>query len=210
MARYAPELERDAILATALAAEGSGAGLWPSRAPIKVAKCLPEPRRLKVFQDALGRITSMDEGEARAKEIAALAPHLPTKLLGEAADIVGMTRVPKARADARRALAEAANPADPENWRFWRSALADAVAVGRSTVLSIAVNACLAAGGDVPRGEAEPTATYLAEAILATLRWWTGGSQPRRTGPEAMAEQMVSAIDSFTIDDSDQETWMSD
>lgn len=151
VARYAPELERDAILATALAAEGSGAGLWPSRAPIKVAKCLPEPRRLKVFQDALGRITSMDEGEARAKEIAALAPHLPTKLLGEAADIVGMTRVPKARADARRALAEAANPADPENWRFWRSALADAVAVGRSTVLSIAVNACLAAGGDVPR-----------------------------------------------------------
>lgn len=32
VARYAPELERDAILATALAAEGSGAGLWPSRA----------------------------------------------------------------------------------------------------------------------------------------------------------------------------------
>ena len=210
VARHAPAPERAAILTTALAAEGTHASLRPSRAPIKIAPYLPELHRLRVFQDALGRIAALDRGEARAKEIAALAPHLPAKLLGDAADIVSMIRVPKARTDARRALAEAANSAEPENWRFWRSALADAVAVGRSTVLSLAVDACLAAGGDVPRGETEPTATYLAEAILATLRWWPGGSRPRKTGPEAMAEQIVSAIESFTIDNSDQETWMSD
>jgi hypothetical protein len=30
------------------------------------------------------------------------------------------------------------------------------------------------------------------------------------TGPEAIAERLVSFIDSATIGDSDQETWMSD
>jgi hypothetical protein len=194
VARYAPERERPAILATALAAKGTYARLWPSHAPIMVAPYFPELRRLRVFQDALGRIAAMDEGEAQAEEIATLAPHLPAKLLGETVKIVGMIRVPKARADARRSLAKAVNCADPENWRFWRSALADAVAVDRSTVLSLAVDACLAAGGDESGGETEPTATHLAEAILATLRWWPGGSQSHKTGMEILGERVAERM----------------
>jgi len=165
---------------------------------------------MRAFQDALGQISAMGKGEARAAEIAALAPHLPAELLGEAVSIIDTVRIPKARADARRSIAKAMKSADPENWRFWRSALADAADVDRKVVLSFAVDACLAAGGDVPNGETESTATHLAEAILATLRWWPGGSQSRKTGPEAIAEQISSMVDSITIDDSDQEEWMSD
>jgi hypothetical protein len=209
IARYAPETERAAILDRAMATDSDQAGSRSSRVLIMIAPHLPESRRLVVIEEALAHI-AMSEGSALAAEIADLAPHLPATLLDRASDIADKIGEAKERASARRALALAGNSADPQHWRFWRSALADAAAVDRSTLLSLTVDACLAVGGDVPNGETEPTADHLAEAILATFRWWPGGSRSAKTGIAAFTDQIFTFFDEFRIDVSEQEVWMSD
>ena len=207
LAHHTAEPARKPLLERAIDAARSDAG--PSASLGKLIPLLEEPQRTALLRETLNRLHAVGDGEAVAREIATLAPLLPAQLLAEAAGTAGKITDPKARADARRALASAGDTADPAHWQLWRAALADAAASDRAAVLSAAVDACLHVGGDVTDGETEPTAAHLADAILTAFRWWPGRSQARKTGWEVAVDKMVSIADSFK-DDSDYEIWMSD
>ncbi|WP_435178308.1 NB-ARC domain-containing protein [Actinacidiphila sp. bgisy145] len=100
--------------------------------------------------------------------VAALAPHLTPALLDQIAGVVARHPVFSERAEAHADLALAASTVLPERRpAFWRAAVADAAAVGRSALLGLIARLPL-------DGRPELTAPLLA-AVLDVRRWWPDG-----------------------------------
>ena len=210
VALHAPGPASTEIIDRALAADRADqVQLWPSLIPVMVAPRLREPKKSAVLAEAMQRVAVLRD-DGKAEQLIELIPCLPAALLRKASDIAATIGSPKKRADAYGALARAVKPDEPGHWGYWRAALDAAVAADRATVLKVAVDACLAVGGEVPSGTTEPTAAYLATAVLDTLRWWPGSSHSAKTGPSALAELIVGAVEEATIGIEDQEEWMSD
>ncbi len=209
LAHHAPPPAQASILAQAVATFRSSINQtahWSLESLTHLSPYLPDQERAELFGRALDLISEDANDESRARAIATLAPHLPAHLFDRASHIAEDIFTPRERATASRALELARNPSRPDHWRFWRNTIADAAAAGRPTLLALTVDACLAVGDKTPLAEPEPTAVYLAQSIVATQRWWPGGSHSPRTSIQQACDKFAEIIDA---DESKRESWMS-
>jgi hypothetical protein len=122
------------------------------------------------FLDRLLRLVNDDRGPGSfPRTISLIAPQLTPALLDQAAAAVRDHPIATERAEASKAIAQAAATMYPDPWpTYGRTALADAAATGRPTLLSLIA--------DLPLPD-QDGAARLIQALLDVRRWW-----PTKTG----------------------------
>ncbi|MYS84033.1 NB-ARC domain-containing protein [Embleya scabrispora] len=114
---------------------------------------------------------------AFSETVEELARHLTPGLLDKVAGIVARHPSPSERARASTELALASSVTLPEHWpRFWRAALADAAALGRSHVLVLLSR--------LPLDERPDLAVPALSALVDVRRWWPGGAPDGETSDQ--------------------------
>jgi predicted oxidoreductase (fatty acid repression mutant protein) len=80
------------------------------------------------------------------------------------------------RASSSRALARARSGTSLKHWSpYWRTAITNAAAVGRPTLLYSIAELPLGPSEDQPADETSQIAFHIAQALLDTRRWWPSG-----------------------------------
>jgi hypothetical protein len=179
LAAHADPTTRPAIMSSAVASMRSITSDYQLLEPLaRLAPYLPAEEAAALVSRLLDltQEQQLPHGNSLADTIEAVAPALPAELAVRMADAAHDEPVASKRASSSRALARARSGTSLKHWSpYWRTAITNAAAVGRPTLLYSIAELPLGPSEDQPADETSQIAFHIAQALLDTRRWWPSG-----------------------------------